>query len=596
MSTHLFVAGMSRSGTTLLATALDSHPSISMAYELLPAGLPEPRECLSLLASAIEAVGTDPRALAAHLRDNQAAALATFVRRSARSSVGPDELQVVFREYQATVSVPLHTIEGRAHISRLVAERKRLAEGTHISGFKLNSPSVREFDRVFEHARYIYILRDPRDVLASHIANDFDRSPADVARSWNNYTSKFLAFQKKNPSRATLVRYEDLVEEPKATLERLVAQVGIPFHPDMLAFADSDVSSQALQHNNAANLQRGFFTTSVGRWAGRLDLDSVSEIESACGELMREHGYRPLQLHPLTPLPDRERIKKASSFTAKRKFHRDEYARVLDVFRERGTNLTWAEAARGAEIDGETVLIVRHDIDHDPETARKMAEWEHERGIRATYCPLHTTWYYGELKSEGYRHTDLLIDTLKYIQSLGHEINLHNNFGVLGLQTGRDPIALMHREILALRSHGIDIRGTSTHGDRLCRDLDFRNYELFAESVYAERGGPRVVEHEGRRIRLGETPMAELGLEYEAYDLPRDEYITDSGGRLRYKRNTRGRGGQQRRQMARPPTYKTILGILAHPVWWDMTQEGGRALSEIVESPEGWPTDARSRQ
>ncbi|MCH8068782.1 MAG: NAD(P)H-dependent oxidoreductase subunit E, partial [Candidatus Marinimicrobia bacterium] len=39
--------------------------------------------------------------------------------------------------------------------------------------------------------------------------------------------------------------------------------------------------------------------------------------------------------------------------------------------------------------------------DHDFETALKMGAWEHERGLRATYCILHTAWYYGKVSQDG---------------------------------------------------------------------------------------------------------------------------------------------------------------------------------------------------
>jgi hypothetical protein len=596
MPAYVFVVGMSRSGTTLLATVLDAHPSVSMAYELLPGGLPAASRCADLVDAALEAVGNDDREVAKHLGGMDAGSLATFVRRAARTLVPPDRLVELFREYAKSVDHPLDSIRGRAHISRMIVERKRIAEATVTAGFKLNSPSIKEFDKAFEDARYIYILRDPRDVLASHIANDFDRSVEEVAKSWNNYLENFLKFRERNAERAALVRYEDLVARPEATIREAVSHIGLPFEASMIDFVDSKASAHASQHSNAPNLAKGFFLSSVNRWVGRLEAGQVRHIEEACGEHMESFGHERAGVGPLAQVDDKRRQKMARAFGAKRKFYRDEYGQLLDLLSERGTNLTWVEAARGVEVSTDSVLIVRHDIDHDLDTAVELARLENERGIRATYCALHTAWYYGELGPQGYHHTDFLIDSLLEIQRLGHEINLHNNFAVVGLKEGLDPIALLEREVMALRSYGIDIRGTSTHGDQLCRELGFRNYELFAESVYEERGGPRTVEYEEHRIRLGDISMEALDLEYEAYDLPRDEYVTDSGGRLRYKRNTRGRGGLRRTELAVEPTYGTIIGALTHPVWWDLSKLGGRALSDLAEKPDKWPDHLRGNE
>lgn len=49
---YVYPCGMFRSGTTLLATTLDSHPRISMAYELIPARVPPIPELIELIQTA----------------------------------------------------------------------------------------------------------------------------------------------------------------------------------------------------------------------------------------------------------------------------------------------------------------------------------------------------------------------------------------------------------------------------------------------------------------------------------------------------------------------------------------------------------------
>lgn len=57
MPSPTFTCGISRSGTTLVTTNLDSDPQASMGYELMPQNLPEP----TVAAEAIRATGTDDR-------------------------------------------------------------------------------------------------------------------------------------------------------------------------------------------------------------------------------------------------------------------------------------------------------------------------------------------------------------------------------------------------------------------------------------------------------------------------------------------------------------------------------------------------------
>ena len=148
-------------------------------------------------------------------------------------------------------------------------------------------------------------------------------------------------------------------------------------------------------------------------------------------------------------------------------------------------------------------------------------------------------------------------------------MNFHNNLVTLALLKGIDPVGLLKRELEFFRSNGVDIAGTSTHGDSLCRELNFRNWELFIECCDDRFGGPRTITWNGdngvQRVELGRVSMFDFNLEYEAYDIARDVYHTDSGGNMRTRYRTRGRRVFGRHD----PEKGAVVGILAHPVWWN---------------------------
>jgi hypothetical protein len=81
--------------------------------------------------------------------------------------------------------------------------------------------------------------------------------------------------------------------------------------------------------------------------------------------------------------------------------------------------------------------------------------------------------------------------------------------------------------------------------------------------------------------------MAEFGLDYEAMDIRRDLYMTDSGGNLRAARDARGSTG--RRESTEPSRYGRIVGLLTHPLWWDLQADApaGRPFRHWQ-----WPLDA----
>lgn len=272
----------------------------------------------------------------------------------------------------------------------------------------------------------------------------------------------------------------------------------------------------------------------------------------------------------LKRLTDEEIAKKQAAFARRRTFSVDEYAALLEPYRDH-ESVRLIDYVRQAEVGDRRFLIIRHDVDHDHLTAVRIAEWEARHGLRATYCLLHTAWYYGDLVDGRYVHTEDVIDCAHRLLELGHEVNLHNNLVALALRSpGIDPAQVLADELAFLRGAGVPVVGTAGHGDALCRQLGFRNWELFAECPDRRFGGPRTVMHreadQARAcVELGSVQMADHGLEYEAYDIARDIYHTESGGRMRTRHHTSGRRPYGRSD----PSRGEVVGILTHPLWWD---------------------------
>ena len=590
---HCLVCGMSRSGTTLLVTMLDSHPEISMGYEMLPAGI----EDLQAAATSIEQAllhTTNAKEAELWLQENDAQQIGKFVRQADRAAVPPCDLPAIIRKVDQSLT-DRSALSVRYALSEATVQHKKHNERSRISGFKLNAPSIEAFDPFSaDGTRYLFVLRDPRDIYASHKANDFGRDIAHVTKAWCQYIDRFTTFAASSPDRTMLVRYEDVVRRIDEHVKSIGDFLGLDDPSPMRGFFESKASVHTAGHTNSKSLQQDVFDTSIGRWAKDLDQAEVEEIEAACDPLMRQHGYVPIASGNLTKISSLRRAKTAGILLAKRallsrkkKFYRNNYGTLVLPWTKGRTNLTWLETANGVESPTDEILILRHDVDHDFETALKMGRWEQAHGLRATYCILHTAWYYGTFTEDGRitRHKEML-DCCRELQSMGHEINLHNNFIVEALRTGFHPVDMMRCELAFMRWNGIDVRGTSTHGDGLCRTLAFRNYELFSESVYEERGGPRTIEMNGHHVDIGYTSMSTLELDYEAYDLPRDHYITDSGGNLRVRKNTRGRAGLRRSELENPPHYPRIVGILTHPIWWNFDQDAPADCAFTANLPE----------
>ncbi len=83
-------------------------------------------------------------------------------------------------------------------------------------GFKEHRYGVA--DRVIEllgdlypEARFVFIVRNPFDVVLSHLASFNAQDVIRVAETWTVQNNNLLNYQEQNPKRARVIRYEDLV-------------------------------------------------------------------------------------------------------------------------------------------------------------------------------------------------------------------------------------------------------------------------------------------------------------------------------------------------------------------------------------------------
>jgi hypothetical protein len=207
------------------------------------------------------------------------------------------------------------------------------------------------------------------------------------------------------------------------------------------------------------------------------------------------------------------------------------------------------------------VLGLRHDCDNVIHPAVEMAEWEAARAYRSTYYILHSAPYWND--------KPLLQESLARIAECGHEIGIHNDALTVALETGRDPVIILHEAIDELRSYGHRIRSTVAHGNRLCHIARYVNDEMFEGCARPTYGDPnRTLEHAGRKLPLRPASLKTFGLDFDANWLPRGDYLSDSGGRWSRPFDD---------VVAEWPS-KGQLHMLVHPDWW------GHALERRAEA------------
>ncbi|MGI0024748.1 MAG: hypothetical protein ACREA4_06330 [Nitrososphaera sp.] len=255
---------------------------------------------------------------------------------------------------------------------------------------------------------------------------------------------------------------------------------------------------------------------------------------------------------------------------------------------------------------------IRHDVDHDIDNALLIAEAEAKRGFKSTYFLLtpgsygEAMNYYGSLKDGLIVHDDTLIDKCKTFLELGHELGLHNDLVSLALKTKQDPAKLLEREVNFFARNSVTLVGTAAHGSPLARQLRYNNREIFRSCIREGWEFGREVVYQGWAVKLHTLKLDNYGFKYEAYCLPRDSRLSESGRhwgglvagiRLLDVFANGFNKGAFRQYIARlaPGNGVRALQVLTHPCHWDVFDDEGVKLCRDVTASRHTRTEQRGK-
>jgi hypothetical protein len=297
----IFIVGVSRSGTTLMRRILDKHSRIGIATEN------------HFLGHLLPWEGTRHyfRRLG-DLRDDDAIhALVELIYSGAlqrRSRLR--ELSPYWR--WLTSKVPPADIEAYLLASdrtdrglfeaflRIYADRR----GKAVMGEKTPAhlDYVDELLAWFPDARIVHCLRDPRAIFVSELRRRTEHAvgvpyrqlammPALLSRfvllqvvwAWARAVHQHRRLVRRYPDRYRLVRFEDVVAQPEATLDDLCAFLGLEAEPRML---EQKVTSKGARVGSA-----GFDAGAADRWRSHIDGGAQAAIELLLGRRLHEMGY-----------------------------------------------------------------------------------------------------------------------------------------------------------------------------------------------------------------------------------------------------------------------------------------------------------------
>jgi hypothetical protein len=274
----LFVGGCPRSGTTMLQVMLDLHPEL---------GVPQETNFIRQLWWQRASFGdlADPA--------NR--------RRAARWILSGDDHRArrLRRRHELTRRHAVRRIAAAGPtIGSIVEAALRLHAGSKprwgdkrpaYSGF------IGPLLAMFPDAQYVNLVRDPRGAVASQLEMGWDPAevavPAAIARWEGAIARTDEAARRLCPDQLLDVRYEDLVDDPAAELERILGFAQLPAG----AAVGTMVSGERHGRFGRAHalVAEPVTSSSVERWRERLSPQEVALVEHATAPLMERFGYRP---------------------------------------------------------------------------------------------------------------------------------------------------------------------------------------------------------------------------------------------------------------------------------------------------------------
>ena len=281
------VVGCPRSGTSLLAVMLDSHPMVAVPPET------------TFLAHLTELAGP-----AAQLRQRFfeiVTADRIMISNWTDFGLDPDALRGRLEAIE-----PFTVAAGVRAFYAMYAERERKPRyGDKTPGYVFLMPQIA---KLLPEAHFIHIIRDPGDTALSWRKTWFAPSQdlRALGESWRRHVE---AGRRAGAGlrRYTEVRFEELVREPERELKRLCEFLSLAWDPRMLDYAAQGAARVArLKGRRLAkgpmipreerqrihtNLVQPPDAERVGVWRKEMTAQERRELEAGAGPLVRELGY-----------------------------------------------------------------------------------------------------------------------------------------------------------------------------------------------------------------------------------------------------------------------------------------------------------------
>ncbi len=157
----------------------------------------------------------------------------------------------------------------------------------------LNSFYLGCIDSVFPNARYVHIVRDGYDVVASYLAMGRYRTAAEAAHRWVDSVQNCEKFRKVHPQSCIRVFYEELVTEPMSTMREIFEFLNVELPEDLNFNAGfGDTLGDVDKRPHYASVLQPISTKNIGKGYMSLTREQLCQVKDIIEPLRLSLGYK----------------------------------------------------------------------------------------------------------------------------------------------------------------------------------------------------------------------------------------------------------------------------------------------------------------
>jgi hypothetical protein len=267
----VFIVGRGRSGTTLLTRMLNMHSNICIPPEAL---------FIIYLASKYNNKTLDESSILMFYKD------IWLEKRLINWHLNKYELRNRLLNIEKPVNY--NRLCKSIYLQYAVQNGKN---GNIVLGDKnpLYSIYLKKLIALFPDAKFIHIMRDPRDNVLSYKNVKFDtNNTAALAYRWKHYNNNIIKFKNKYPNKFAIVKYEDLLLHPEIELEKLCQFLGLNYDNKMINFFKIINKNEKTWHKN---LRNPLDKRNLYKWKTIMNNNDILIINSICSRVAQRYDY-----------------------------------------------------------------------------------------------------------------------------------------------------------------------------------------------------------------------------------------------------------------------------------------------------------------